>query len=203
MAELLSASDLCLVRGDRCLFKEVGFALNSGELLFIAGANGSGKTSLLRSIAGLLDLESGDIRWNGESVSRNRQLFRASMVWFAHRVGFKGDLTAAQNLRYEAGLRAFKTDGIDATLQRVGVAHGSELPMRALSAGQQRRVGLARLILADAPLWIMDEPFTNLDADGQWLVRELLSEHLANGGACAVASHQAISIDAPTHRIML
>ena len=125
------------------------------------------------------------------------------MVWFAHRVGFKGDLTATQNLRYEAGLRSFKSDDIPAALKRVGVSQATELPMRVLSAGQQRRVGLARLILADAPLWMMDEPFTNLDTDGQALVREVISEHLATGGACAVASHQPISIEAPTHRIVL
>lgn len=203
MAELLSGHSLCLIRGDRCLFKDVAFALNPGELLFVAGANGSGKTSLLRAIAGLLDLESGELRWNGQPVQQNRQQFRASMAWFAHRVGFKGDLSATQNLRFEAGLRAFRSSNIADVLQRVGVARGSSLPVRALSAGQQRRVGLARLVLADAPLWMMDEPFTNLDTDGQALVRELISEHLANGGACAVASHQPISIDAPTHRIVL
>ena len=203
MTELLSASDLCLVRGDRCLFQDVGFALNPGELLFVAGANGSGKTSLLRAMAGLLEFESGDIRWQGQSVDKDRQRFRAALVWFAHRVGFKGDLTPVQNIHFEAGLRAFQSNDIQGALARVGVKFGAELPMRALSAGQQRRVGLARLILADAPLWMMDEPFTNLDTDGQGLVKELISEHLANGGICAMASHQAVSIDAPTHRIVL
>ena len=203
MTELLSASDLCLVRGDRCLFQDVGFALNPGELLFVAGANGSGKTSLLRAMAGLLEFESGDIRWQGQSVDKDRQRFRAALVWFAHRVGFKGDLTPVQNIHFEAGLRAFQSNDIQGALARVGVKFGAELPMRALSAGQQRRVGLARLILADAPLWMMDEPFTNLDTDGQGLVKELISEHLANGGICAMASHQAVSIDAPTHRVVL
>jgi len=201
--ELLSASDLCLVRGDRCLFQDVGFALNPGELLFVAGANGSGKTSLLRAMAGLLEFESGEIRWQGKSVDKDRQRFRAALVWFAHRVGFKGDLTPVQNIHFEAGLRAFQSDDIQAALVRVGVKYGAELPMRSLSAGQQRRVGLARLILADAPLWMMDEPFTNLDTDGQGLVKELISEHLANGGMCAMASHQAVSIDALTHRVVL
>jgi heme exporter protein A len=203
LAELLSASDLCLIRGDRCLFQEIGFSLGPGELLSVAGANGSGKTSLLRAIAGLLELEAGEIRWQGHTVDDFQQQFRASLVWFAHRVGFKGDLTPLQNLRFEAGLRAFRSDGITAALARVGVTYGAELPMRALSAGQQRRVGLARLILADAPFWMMDEPFTNLDTDGQGLVRELISEHLANGGICAIASHQAIGIDAPTRKVLL
>jgi len=200
---MLTARKLCLIRGDRCLFREVDFALDAGELLFVAGANGSGKTSLLRAIAGLLDLESGDVLWNERPVSQNRQEFRASLVWFAHRVGFKGDLTPVQNLQFEAGLRAFREVSIDDALARVGVEYGAELPMRVLSAGQQRRVGLARLILANAPLWMMDEPFTNLDSDGQALVRELIAEHLAGGGICAMASHQAVSIDASTHRIML
>ncbi len=203
LTEMLTARKLCLIRGDRCLFQEVDFALNAGELLFVAGAHGSGKTSLLRAIAGLLDLESGDVLWNERPVSKIRQEFRASLVWFAHRVGFKGDLTPVQNLRFEAGLRAFREVSIDDALARVGVEYGAELPLRVLSAGQQRRVGLARLILANAPLWMMDEPFTNLDSDGQALVRELIAEHLAGGGICAMASHQAVSIDAPTHRIML
>lgn len=200
---MLTARKLCLIRGDRCLFQDVDFALNAGELLFVAGANGSGKTSLLRAVAGLLDLESGEVLWDGRTVSKSRQEFRASLVWFAHRIGFKGDLTPLQNLRFEAGLRAFGDVSIEAALARVGVEYGTELPMRVLSAGQQRRVGLARLILANAPLWMMDEPFTNLDTDGQALVKELIAEHLSGGGICAMASHQPITIDAPTHRIDL
>ena len=200
---MLTATKLCLIRGDRCLFDDIDFALNAGELLFVAGANGSGKTSLLRAVAGLLDLESGDVSWDGRSVNEYRQEFRASLVWFAHRIGFKGDLTPVQNLRFEAGLRAFGDITIAAALARVGVEDGAKLPMRVLSAGQQRRVGLARLILANAPLWLMDEPFTNLDADGQELVKQLITEHLAGGGICAMASHQPVSIDAPTHRIAL
>ena len=203
MADLLSGRGLCLVRGDRCLFQDLEFALNSGELLYVEGANGSGKTSLLRSVAGLLELESGVIEWCGQSVVSHPQQFRASLVWFAHRTGFKGDLTPEQNLRFEAGLRSCRSEDFEGALSRVGVTTGSSLPVRALSAGQQRRVGLARMILAGAPLWMMDEPFTNLDTDGQSLVRELVSEHLAAGGICAMASHQVISIDAPTHRVVL
>jgi heme exporter protein A len=154
-------------------------------------------------MAGLLEFESGDIRWQGQSVDKDRQRFRAALVWFAHRVGFKGDLTPVQNLHFEAGLRAFQSADIQAALARVGVKYGAELPMRSLSAGQQRRVGLARLILADAPLWMMDEPFTNLDSGGQALVRELIAEHLAGNGLCVVASHQDIQLDAPVIRVPL
>lgn len=203
LADLLSGRGLCLVRGDRCLFQDLDFTLKSGELLYVEGTNGSGKTSLLRSVAGLLELEAGVIEWNSQSVVRHAQRFRASFVWFAHRTGFKGDLTAEQNLRFEAGLRAFRSEDFAAALARVGVTTGSSLPVRSLSAGQQRRVGLARMILAAAPLWMMDEPFTNLDTDGQSLVRELISEHLAAGGICVMASHQLISIDAATHKVVL
>ena len=203
MTELLSGKDLTLIRGERCLFQGIEFALNSGELLFVEGPNGCGKTSLLRSIAGLLEFESGEIQWRGRAVEDDPQRFRASLVWFAHRIGFKGDLTAGQNLHFESGLRTFRNEDFDAALERVGVSAAADLPLRALSAGQQRRVGLARMVLADAPLWFMDEPFTNLDKDGQELVRQLVSEHLAAGGVCAMASHQTVSIDAPTQRIVL
>lgn len=203
MADLLSGDNLCLIRGDRCLFQDLKFALNPGELLNVEGVNGSGKTSLLRAVAGLLDLESGVIEWNGQSVIRHPQQFRASLVWFAHRTGFKGDLTPEQNLRFEAGLRVFQSEDFEGALERVGVTNSSGLPVRALSAGQQRRVGLARMILSGAPLWMMDEPFTNLDTDGQSLVRELVNEHLKSGGICAMASHQVVSIDAPTHTVQL
>ncbi len=203
MTELLSGKDLDLFRGDRCLFQGLEFALNTGELLFVEGANGSGKTSLLRSIAGLLEFERGVIRWQGMAVAEDPQRFRAALVWFAHRPGFKGDLTPIQNLYFESGLRSFRSEDIDAALARVGVSGASALPMRSLSAGQQRRVGLARMILSAAPLWLMDEPFTNLDKDGHVLVIALVNEHLAAGGACVLASHQAVSIEAPTHRIAL
>jgi len=203
LTELLCGKDLDLFRGDRCLFQGLEFALNTGELLFVEGANGSGKTSLLRSIAGLLEFERGEIRWQGLAVAEDPQRFRAALVWFAHRPGFKGDLTPIQNLHFESGLRSFRSEDIDAALARVGVSASSALPMRSLSAGQQRRVGLARMILSAAPLWLMDEPFTNLDKDGHALVTDLVNEHLAADGACVLASHQAVSIEAPTHRITL
>lgn len=201
--QLLSGTNLRLIRGDRCLFRDLGFALNEGELLLVEGANGSGKTSLLKAVAGLLEFDSGQIEWNGTPASKGAQQYRVSLVWFSHRNGFKGDLTAVQNLQFESGLRTFKSDDIRGALERVGVQRAAELPMRVLSAGQQRRVGLARMLLADAPLWIMDEPFTNLDLDGQALVRDLVSDHLAHHGMCVIASHQAIEIDAVIHRIHL
>jgi len=199
----LSGTELCLLRGDRCLFQELNFALNAGELLLVEGMNGCGKTSLLRAITGLLEFETGQVDWNGGSVIANYQVFRSDVVWLSHRVGFKGDLTLLENLSFESGLRITIDERLEPSLDRLGLTNLTSLPFRALSAGQQRRVALARMLLAKAPLWIMDEPFTNLDSSGQGLVRDVIGEHVAGGGLCVVASHQNIELDAPVIRLQL
>jgi heme exporter protein A len=179
---LLSANDLCLLRGDRCLFQNLEFALNPGELLFIEGANGSGKTSLLRGIAGLLDFETGHVSWDGQKVADAYQLFRSELVWLSHRVGFKEELNLLENLRFESALRSSSMEKADAVIERLSLARLGSLPFRYLSAGQQRRVALARMVLANARLW---------------------TEHLGGGGMCIIASHQTVEIDAPTKRVTL
>ncbi len=203
MTAKLSANDLTLIRGERCLFEGLEFALNPGELLLLEGANGSGKTSLMRVIAGMLSLESGEIFWDGEPVSRQRQIFHGSLVWLAHRSGLKGDLTLVENLRFERSLRPQSSIEPERVFERMGIARLKALPLRSLSAGQQRRVALARMLLADVPLWLLDEPFTNLDRDGRRLVMQLAEEHLGNGGLCVMAAHQDIEINATIVRINL
>jgi heme exporter protein A len=192
-----------LLRGDRCLFSSLEFALNEGELLVIEGPNGSGKTSLLRGIAGLLEFESGSIQWRGEALSENYQGFRADIVWLSHKIGCKADLNLVDNLRFEAGLRSTDEDRLASVLDRLGLSGLTELPMRSLSAGQQRRVALARMLLARAHLWLMDEPFTNLDRAGHSLIEALITEHLADGGSCIVATHQPLNVTGHIRRIML
>jgi heme exporter protein A len=200
---LLSATELRLYRGERCLFQDLSFALGQGEMLLVEGANGSGKTSLLRAIAGLLSLDAGAVYWRGQATLQNRQALCAEMSWLSHRLGLKYDLTLIENLRFETQLRGCAGDDRDQVLDRLGLKGLERLPLRVLSAGQQRRVALARLLLSASKLWLMDEPFTNLDSAGQALVRDIIERKLRQGGLCVVATHHAIEISAPTRRIRL
>ena len=199
----LSGIDLTLIRGESCLFQGLEFALDSGELLLLEGQNGSGKTSLMRAIAGMLSLETGEIHWNGKPVDRQRQDFHGSLVWLAHRTGLKGDLTLIENLRFEGALRAQSDVDRGSIYERLGISRLKTLPLRALSAGQQRRVALARMLMANVPLWLMDEPFTNLDREGRKLVMQLTEEHLEKGGMCVMAAHQDIEINGTVRRVGL
>ncbi|HEY5642801.1 MAG TPA: cytochrome c biogenesis heme-transporting ATPase CcmA [Woeseiaceae bacterium] len=203
MTAKLSADNLTLIRGERLLFKGLGFALESGQMLLLEGRNGSGKTSLMRAIAGMLSLEAGTIYWNDVPVNKQRQDFHGSLVWLAHRTGLKGDLTLVENLRFESALRSQSDRDPEAVYERLAIARLKKLALRSLSAGQQRRVALARMLLADVPLWLMDEPFTNLDREGRQLVLELVEEHLAAGGMCVMAAHQDVEINAPVIRVRI
>lgn len=203
MTAKLVGDDLTLFRGERCLFTGLGFALNPGELLLLEGRNGSGKTSLMRAIAGLLEFETGEISWDGAPVRQHRQAFHDDLVWMAHRVGLKADLTLVENLRFESRLRPQSAADFDAILVRLGIERLTRLPLRSLSAGQQRRVALARMLLSRARLWLMDEPVTNLDRDGRKLVMDLVGEHLGRGGMCIMAAHQDIRIDGTVHKVVI
>ena len=203
MTAKLSAEKLTLFRGERCLFTDLSFALNPSQLVLLEGRNGTGKTSLMRAIAGLIELESGEILWDGASVRSHRQAFHGSLLWMAHRVGFKADLTLVENLKFESHLRSQSGADFEGVLERLDIGRLKRLPLRSLSAGQQRRVALARMLLSRVPLWLMDEPFTNLDREGRTLVMQLTSEHLAQGGMCIMAAHQDVEIDADVTKIEL
>ena len=201
MTHKLSGDNLTLIRGERCLFQDLSFALESGGLLILEGRNGCGKTSLMRAIAGMLSLETGHVSWNETPVEKQRQEFHGSLVWLAHRTGLKGDLTLVENLAFERTLRAQSECDAEEVYERLGIARLKKLILRSLSAGQQRRVALARMLLADVPLWLMDEPFTNLDREGRKLVMELVEEHLSEGGMCVMAAHQDVEINAPVTKV--
>lgn len=203
LTALLSANSLSLLRGDRLLFRDVSFALDGGQALLIEGDNGCGKTSLLRLIAGLLSPDSGVINWRDQDIRLQRQAYCSQLAWFGHASGGKRDLTLLENLNLERSLRPQSAVQLDEVIQRLGLEKLTKLPLRALSAGQQRRVALARLPLSAASLWLLDEPFTNLDRAGQALVTEMLEEHLAAGGISVLATHHGMALELPVQRLVL
>lgn len=198
---MLEALQLAASRGDMPLFQGLDFTLRSGALLRVAGANGSGKTSLLRVLCGLLMPSAGEVRWNGANVRTQREEFSRYLVYIGHADGLKGDLTAEENLAFSCALSGLTVPAprVRVALEELGLAGRERLPARALSQGQRRRTALARLALAETqPLWILDEPFAALDASAVERVRSLVGAHLARGGMVVLTTHQEARIEAPT-----
>jgi len=195
---LLEGREINCWRGERHILRDVSFGVRAGEFLKITGPNGVGKTTLLRVVCGLLPAESGTVHWRGRVVRSTNDEFHTEMAYLGHLNSLKADLTARENLRFLAGLRQSLTDAdVDAALDRVGILSRGDLPARSLSAGQKRRLALARLLLAGATLWILDEPVTNLDTAGYDLVEELITEHVGKGGLAMSAAHQRLLDEAP------
>jgi len=200
----LTVEKIHVWRGDRHVLRGVSLVLNPGELLQVAGPNGTGKTTLLRVACGLLRPEQGRVAWRGHAIAGIRPQFQSALVYAAHEPALKGDLTALENLRYLVGLqRSIRTAELEAALERTGVAACAQLPVRVLSAGQRRRVALARVLAMRSPLWMLDEPFTNLDAAGSALVTDLLREHVSAAGMALVVAHHDIALSARLRRLEL
>ena len=200
---MLEITHLECVRGERRLFADLSFELAPHGLLQVRGANGSGKTSLLRNLCGLLPPAAGSIKWNGSEIHALGDEYRAQIAWLGHLSAVKDELTARENLRFAArasGLAASTAD-TDAALHKLGVDGFHYLPCKVLSQGQRRRVALARLCLcAGRSLWILDEPFTALDASAVTLMQELIESHLRAGGMVVLTTHQEVVIAARTTR---
>ncbi|CAH0525224.1 cytochrome c biogenesis heme-transporting ATPase CcmA [Vibrio hippocampi] len=196
---MLEVNQLTAIRDDRVLFSELSFSLHAGDLVQIEGRNGTGKTTLMRIIAGLGDKESGEVSWCGEPVSANRDNFHQSLLFIGHLTGVKRELTAYENLRFSQSINKKQTDkeAIYDALTKVGLAGKEDIPVAQLSAGQQRRVALARLWLSEQTLWILDEPLTAIDKQGVKVLEQLFLSHTAKGGIILLTTHQDMLSEHP------
>lgn len=195
---MLAAQGLACLRGDRLLFKNVSFELQAGGLLYVLGENGSGKSSLLRMLCGLLTPEDGAVLWQQKKIKQDAEAYFSNLTYLGHLNGLKEDLTALENL--QANARLAGNDVSDASalaaLTAIGIARCANLPARVLSQGQKRRVALAGLWLAKTRLWILDEPFAALDVASIDVLAARLSEHLAHGGMAILTTHQDVAVNA-------
>jgi heme exporter protein A len=202
---VLEALALECERGGRRLFSGLAFTLAAGELLRLAGPNGSGKTSLLRILCGLLTPTQGEVRWDGTPIQRLREEYSSKLVYIGHASAVKDDLTTAENLAIACSLAGLRVSGaqIEAALGEYGLPSGAIL-VRKLSQGQRRRSALARLLLSQSvPLWLLDEPFAALDAAAARLTEELIGRHAARGAAVIYTTHQPAAIDRDARLIEL
>jgi heme exporter protein A len=202
---LLEVRGLACLRGEASLFENLGFALGPGEALQVEGANGTGKTSLLRILAGLTPPDEGEVLWRGQRISDRRADFHAQLAYLGHHLGLKHELTVAENLKAAVAIQSIGAapDRLDEALAQVRLTERASLPVRVLSAGQKQRVAVARMLLLGAVLWILDEPFTALDAAGVAMVSALIEAHLDRGGVAILTSHQAVPLGPNLRRLGL
>lgn len=198
---MLEAHDLAARRGNAHLFSGLGFRVNAGEALVVTGANGRGKTTLLRVLCGLSHPESGEVRLDGVRMAPGSPGLRAAVTWCGHAPALKDELSARENLISLATLAGETADraAIEAALDRVALRTRQTLPARSLSQGQRRRVGLARLALSTRRAWILDEPATALDADGVATLEALVTGHLEAGGLAILSTHAPLAL--PSARV--
>jgi heme exporter protein A len=199
---LLQANQLTCIRDDRILFEGLSFELNAGQILLLEGKNGSGKTSLLRILCGFREPDEGEFLWGGDSI--NDSQYQTNMAYVGHLDGVKKELTVYENLKVSLALGRPGHYSIIDALARVNLADYDDVLVQALSAGQKRRLSLARLLITENKLWILDEPFTSLDKQGITLIETLMIEHCAKGGMIVLTSHHDIELhDVAVQRINL
>jgi len=200
----LEAHALECVRDDRTLFSNLGFRLERGQALILEGRNGSGKTSLLRILCGIRLPDAGTVTWGKADISKLGPDYHVHTSYVGHRDGIKLDLTPLENLAMARALGKPSAITLEAALEKVDLFGYEDVLTRNLSAGQQRRLALARLLVTDTVLWILDEPFTSLDTHGIKVIENLFDQHTTNGGMLAVTSHHAVSLNnTPTQTINL
>ena len=201
---MLSADGLACERGDRLLFRNLGFELGCGEVLWVRGGNGHGKTSLLRILCGLSAPAAGTVTWRDRPIKAAHEQYGREMAYVGHANGIKDDLTPMENVRIAAALGGRDLDDATAkaALAQLGLSRCVDLPARVLSFGQRRRVALAGVMTAGALLWILDEPLTGLDVHGVAMVEQLIRNHVEAGGMAIMTTHQPLALDGLTPRIL-
>jgi heme exporter protein A len=187
----LQVEALSCIRDDRVLFEELSFEIKGKQVLLLEGKNGSGKTSLLRILCGFREPDSGEIYWCGNLLDNH---YYAQMVYIGHRDGVKDELTVRENLLVSVALGFASQISISQALKKVDLQGYDEVLVQSLSAGQKRRLSLARLLITDNKLWILDEPFTSLDKDGIAVVEALMIEHVNRGGMVVLTSHHDVKL---------
>ena len=196
--KILELSKLGCVRGDRRLFSGLDLSVSPGTYIQLTGPNGSGKTSLLRILCGLLAPAEGEVKWEGANIRSLGEEFYTSVTYLGHRHGVKDELSAIENVRITNALNGVSVskERAEEVLGQMGLADRESLPARLLSEGQRRRVGLARLLVCNTRLWLLDEVLTSLDKRAVLLVRSLIENHIAGGGIAIVATHQELELSA-------
>ncbi len=199
---MLEVKNLTAIRDERMLFESLSFEIHAGELVQIEGRNGTGKTTLLRIIAGLGECECGEILWQRSKIQSDRESYHQDLLFLGHQTGIKRELTALENLRFYLAVHQQTVDehAIFQALAKVGLAGREDVPVAQLSAGQQRRVALARLWLSKKPLWILDEPLTAIDKQGVSVLEALFLSHAQQGGIVILTTHQDMFADNPKLR---
>lgn len=194
----LTLSRLACTKGGRQLFKDVDCTLQAGQWLYVTGANGVGKTSLLRMLCGLAPIDGGDILWNSVPIHSQREAYRQDLFYLGHLNALQESMTVAENLRFTAALGGVALDSqrSQSVLARFGLRGRSQQLVRHLSQGQKRRVALSRLALSPARLWVLDEPYVAMDEAGIQMLAELIASHLDTGGLAVLTSHQRVPVGA-------
>lgn len=198
---MLEVKQLCCVRDDRVLFDALTFSLSPGDLVQVEGPNGAGKTTLLRIIAGLGLADSGEVCWQQQTITQQRDVFYRDLLFLGHTPGVKRELTAFENLSHAMQMHGrYDSDAIWQALAKVGLAGREDIPAGQLSAGQNRRVALARLWLTDRRLWVLDEPLTAIDKQGVKVLEAVFERHVKQGGIVLFTTHQDMFVDHPLLR---
>ncbi len=190
---LLQAQSLTCIREDRLLFDELSFDINSGDIIQVEGPNGSGKTSLLRILAGLSQPYDGDVSFKKQPISKCREEYQQNLLYFGHLAGIKGEMTVEENLKFNLALHGDSPDNELHSLTKVNLSGFEDSLASHLSAGQHRRTALARLYQSSAPIWILDEPFTAIDKQGVKELETLFLAHAKRGGCVILTTHQDLS----------